>query len=205
MRTAYLILILGASCSPSEDGSKHRAQADNRTFASQVSPPSPDYAMLLRQPKLPEHKPSHDIPRWVRQLNLPAVSNAAKSAIRIWPASTARTGAQNMALFYGRVELRDGCFFVGESGQPVDKLAWFHAEMGFDIDAFGYFILRDRISGQTLARLGEDIIWGGPAGADIDKERKLALQKACGPAEIYVVGAPQSKERFLTQLPHLRN
>lgn len=148
--------------------------------------------------------PAHIRWSFVPEMILPRVSDAAKSAIRLWPASTARTGAQNQALYHGRVEMRDGCFFVGESGQPVDKLAWFHAEMGLDTDPSGYFILRDRVSGQTLARLGEDMNWGGPASATIEKETERALQDACGPVEIYVVGSPQASERFLTQYPHLR-
>ena len=144
--------------------------------------------------------------RWsfVPEMTFPRMSDAAKGAIRIWPASTARTGAQHQALYHGRIELRDGCFFVGELGQPVDKLAWFHAEIGIDVDPMGYFILRNRISGATLARLGEDMNWGGPASAVIDKDAERALQDACGPGEIYVVGSPESSERFLTQYPHLR-
>lgn len=144
--------------------------------------------------------------RWsfVAEMNLPQVSVAAKSAIRVWPASVARTGAQNQALFNGRVELRDGCFFVGQFGEPADKLAWFHGEIGLDRDKAGYYILRERVSGQTLARLGENMSWGGPASAEIEPETKRALQEACGPGEIYVVGSPEASERFLTQYPHLR-
>lgn len=145
--------------------------------------------------------------RWsfVPDMNLPPVSDAATGAIRLWPASTARTGAQHQALYHGRVELRNGCFFVGEFGQPADKLAWFHAEIGLDVDPSGYFILRDRVSGQTLARLGEDMNWGGPATARIDTETERALREACGAGEIYVVGSPEASERFLTQYPHLRD
>ncbi len=144
--------------------------------------------------------------RWsfVPAMSLPSVSDAAKNAIRVWPASIARTGAQHQALYHGRVELRDGCFFVGESGQAPDKLAWFHAEMGLAIDKSGFFILRDRVSGKTLTRLGEDMNWSGPASADIDSDLKRALQEACGPGEIYVVGSPESSERFRTQYPHVR-
>lgn len=144
--------------------------------------------------------------RWsfVPRLNLPSVGQGAKAAIRVWSASTARTGAQNEALFQGRVELRDGCFYVGEYGRPVDKLAWFHAEIGFDVDAEGYYILRNRVTGHTLARLGEEMNWGGPASAVIGKEAEQALRQACGDAELYVVGSPEASERFLTQYPHLR-
>ena len=76
--------------------------------------------------------------------------------------------------------------------------------MGLDIDQSGYFILRESVGGKTLARLGEDMNWGGPATADIDKETAQALQDACGPGELYVVGSPEASERFLTQYPHLR-
>ena len=148
--------------------------------------------------------PTHIAWSFVPGMALPPVSASAKEAIRYWPASTARTGAQNQALFHGRVELRDGCFFVGELGRPVDKLAWFHAEIGLDIDQSGYFILRERVSGKTLARLGEDMNWGGPASAVIEEAAKRGLQEACGPAEIYVVGSPEASERFLVQFPHLR-
>jgi len=148
--------------------------------------------------------PTHIRWSFVPKMNLPSVSEAARDSIRVWPASTSRTGAQNQALYHGHVELRDGCFFVGEFGQPADKLAWFHAEMGLDVDAAGYFILRDRISGQTLARLGEDMNWGGPASAEIAKEAEHALREACGSNEIFIVGSPEARERFLTQHPHLR-
>jgi hypothetical protein len=148
--------------------------------------------------------PSHISWSFVPRMILPRISDAAKDSIRVWPASTARTGAQNQALFNGRLELRDGCFFVGELGKPVDKLAWFHSEMGFDIDAAGYFILRDRVSGQVLARLGEDVTWGGPASAQIDKVTERALKQACGAGEIYIIGSPQASERFWTQHSNLR-
>jgi hypothetical protein len=148
--------------------------------------------------------PTHIAWSFVPGMNLPPVSASAKKGIRFWPASTARTGAQHQALFHGRVELRDGCFFVGELGQPVDKLAWFHAEVGLDVDESGYFILRERVGGKTLARLGEDMNWGGPASAVIDAAARRGLQEACGTAEIYVVGSPEASERFLTQFPHLR-
>lgn len=149
--------------------------------------------------------PAHIRWSFVPPLRLPAVSDAARRAIRVWPASTTRTGVQNQALFHGRVELRDGCFYVGELGQPVDRLAWFHAEVGLDVDGEGYLVLRDRVSGQTLARLGETMNWGGPATAEIDPARERALRQACGPAPLHVVGTPEASERFLTQHPHLRS
>ncbi|WP_324740897.1 hypothetical protein U8326_13460 [Tsuneonella sp. CC-YZS046] len=144
--------------------------------------------------------------RWgfVSVLNLPEVSAAAEGKVRVWPASTARTGMQLQALHGGRIELRDGCFFTGAAGQPADKLAWFHAEIGLDIDTEGYYVLRDRVDGATLARLGEEMNWAGPASATMDDDRKRALLEACGPAEIMVVGSPQSRVRFQAQYPHAR-
>ncbi len=151
-----------------------------------------------------------DVPRHIRwsfvpAMALPGVSPDARDAIRVWPASISRTGPQRQALFYGRVELRDGCFFAGQSGQPTDKLAWFHAEVGLDIDPAGFFILRDRIGGQTLARLGENMSWAGPASAEIDPVAEQALRRECGSGEILIVGSPESTERFHTQYPHLRD
>ena len=145
--------------------------------------------------------------RWsfVSKLSLPRVSAAAKNAIRIWPASTARTGLQHQALLHGRVELRDGCFFVGLFEEPANRLAWFHTEIGLDKEQSGYLILRDRQTGLTLARIGEKMVWGGPPSAVIDLQTKRALQAACGNHEIMVVGSPESRERFLTKYPHVRN
>lgn len=72
------------------------------------------------------------------------------------------------------------------------------------MDPAGYFTLRDRVTGQTLARLGEDMSWGGPASADMERDTKQALQEACGAREIYVVGSPEARGRFMTRYPHLR-
>jgi hypothetical protein len=272
MRRLLHLLSLCAACSPAGGNDSTSTAPAMRTYATQVTAPSPDYRTMLdgpagtsegwRQreavaPLPPDAKAvgeawtqrlqkrgallgyglagkgadgpvnaidtglteeefdrwtkanGWDVPRHIRwsfvpRLDLPPVSDAAAKGVRVWPASTHRTGAQHQALFHGRVELRDGCFFVGELGRPVDKLAWFHSEVGLDIDDAGFFILRDRVTGRTLARLGEDMNWGGPASADIDEVTKRALQDACGPAEIYVVGSPEASERFLTQFPHLR-
>lgn len=145
--------------------------------------------------------------RWgfVAEMGHPAVSDAARQATRYWPASTARTGTQLQALHGGRIELRDGCFFVGERGQPATKLAWFHAEVGLDIDADGYIIFRDRVDGSTLARIGEEMNWAGPASAKIDDDARLALHDACGPGDVIVVGSPESSERFQMRVAELRN
>ncbi|MFN3815288.1 hypothetical protein [Brevundimonas sp.] len=145
--------------------------------------------------------------RWsfVSAMTVPAVSEAARAAIRYWPASTVRTGVQLQALHGGRVELRDGCFFVGERGQAANKLAWFHAEVGLDIDEAGFLILRDRVDGATRARIGEEMSWAGPASAKIDDDARRALQEACGPGDVLVVGSPESSERFQMRVADVRN
>ncbi|GAB5347355.1 hypothetical protein [Alteriqipengyuania sp. 357] len=149
--------------------------------------------------------PAHISWTFVPAMNLPAVSDAAKPGIRYWPASSARTGAQNEALLSGRVELRDGCFWATQGDGEADKLAFFHAEIGLDRDAEGYYILTDRVGGQTRARLGEPMSWGGPPSAYIGARAERELREACGDAPILVVGSPESRERFATAYPHTRN
>ena len=149
--------------------------------------------------------PDHISWSFVPAMNFPPVSDAAKAGIRFWPASSARTGAQNEALLYGRVELRDGCFWATQGDGEPDKLAFFHAEIGLDKDAEGFYILRDRVGGQALARIGEPLNWGGPPSAYIAPETEKALREACGDAPILVVGSPESRERFATRYPHVRD
>ena len=103
--------------------------------------------------------PRHIAWSFVPAMNLPTVSEAAKPGIRFWPASSARTGAQNEALLFGRVELRDGCFWATQGDGEADQLAFFHAEIGLDKDAEGFYVLKDRVGGQTLARLGEQRLY----------------------------------------------
>ena len=148
--------------------------------------------------------PTHIHWTFVPALALPRVSQAAAKGIRVWPASTARTGAQNEALLWGRVELRDGCFYGDTGDGTPQKLAFFHEEIGLDVDAEGYYILRDRVSGSTLARIGEQMNWGGPPSAYIAPELEAEILEKCGPGEILVVGSPESEERFATQYPHVR-
>lgn len=134
--------------------------------------------------------PNHIRWSFLSELKLARTSNQAKSAIRVWPASIARTGLQNQALLHDRVELRDGCFFVSTFGKPANKLAWFHAEMGLSKDRAGYLILRDRVTGQVRARIGEEMVWSGPSSAVVDLPTRRSLQVACGNHEIMVVGSP---------------
>ncbi|MBO80017.1 hypothetical protein AAG607_09080 [Citromicrobium bathyomarinum] len=149
--------------------------------------------------------PRHIAWSFVPAMNLPTVSEAAKPGIRFWPASSARTGAQNEALLFGRVELRDGCFWATQGDGEADQLAFFHAEIGLDKDAEGFYVLKDRVGGQTLARLGEPMNWGGPPSAYIAPETTAALREACGDAPVLVVGSPESRERFAAKYPHVRD
>ena len=149
--------------------------------------------------------PTHISWTFAPAMNLPAVSDAARPGIRFWPASSARTGAQNEALLYGRVELRDGCFWATEGDGEADRLAFFHAEIGLDRDQEGFYVLRDRVGGQTLARLGEPMNWGGPPSAYISPEAAKSLREACGDAPVLVVGSPESRERFATNYPRIRD
>ena len=146
--------------------------------------------------------PTHIEFRFQDELHHPAVSEAAKSRIRIWPTTTVRTGMQNMAALYGQVYVKDGCFRVkGMDGS--DKLAWFLAETGLDVDAEGYLILVNRFTGETMARVGEEMVWAGPNGSP-DAETAARIHDACGPGAITEVGNPESEERFYTLAPHAR-
>ena len=99
------------------------------------------------------------------------------------------------APFRGRVELRGGCFFVGFDGQPANKWRNF-ITTGLDVDHAGYFF--------ALTGLGRGYELGRPSSGDIDTETEQALRGAWGSGEIYIVGSPQARERFLTQYPHLQ-
>lgn len=148
------------------------------------------------------------VPDWIRwsfqpELVAPPVSDAAKAGIRTWPSSQRRTGAQLEALLGGRVTLRDGCFYVGPPDGP-EALAWFHAETGLDVDPEGYYVFVNRVTGETTARVGEDMNWAGPNAVPADDPGLAGLQAACGPGEVASVGNPESFERMATRYPHLR-
>ena len=148
------------------------------------------------------------VPDWIRwsfqpELVAPRVSAAAQPGIRTWPSSQRRTGAQLEAMLGGKVTLRDGCFYVQTTDAP-EVLAWFHAETGLDVDADGYYILVNRVTGETMARVGEDMNWAGPNAVPTNDPGIAALREACGPGEIASVGNPESFEHLATRYPHLR-
>ena len=148
------------------------------------------------------------VPDWIRwsfqsELVAPPVSEAAQKGIRTWPSSQRRTGAQLEALLGGRVTLRDGCFYVQPPDGP-EALAWFHAETGLDVDPEGYYVFVNRVTGETMARVGEDMNWAGPNAVPAGDPGLATLQAACGPGEVASVGNPESFERMATRYPHLR-
>lgn len=146
--------------------------------------------------------PRHIEWRFQAEMIVPAVAPKLADRIRIWPGSPRRTGMQNMAALYGKVFLRDGCFFVkGLDGK--ERLAWFLGETGIATGAQGYLVLLDRVTGQVKARVGEEMIWAGPNAGPRESEAK-AVRAVCGPGEIAEVGNPEAKERFYAKLPNER-
>lgn len=137
------------------------------------------------------------------ELVAPAVSDRAAPAVRLWTQSATRTGVQLEALLGGRVVMKDGCLWFQQKGEP-DRVAWLHAETGLDRDAEGYLVFVNRVTGETVARLGEEMVWAGPNAVNLPPERIADIQQACGRGELYAVGNPESAERFMVQHPHLR-
>jgi hypothetical protein len=137
------------------------------------------------------------------ELVAPAVSERAASAVRLWTQSETRTGIQLEALFGGRVVMKDGCLWFQQKGEP-DKIAWLHAETGLDRDPQGYFVFVNRVTGETMARVGEEMTWAGPNSVSVPPSKLHDVQQACGKAELFAVGNPQSAERMMVQHPHLR-
>ena len=147
--------------------------------------------------------PRHIAFHFIDPLSYPSVSASAQPRVRVWPAQTGRTGLQNMAALHGTVFVRDGCFFVRHS-DGKEALAWFLAETGLDVDDEGFLVLVNRITGWTMARVGEKMSWAGPNDLKITDDQKAALFEACGEHPIASVGNPESEERLMVQLPHLR-
>ncbi len=145
--------------------------------------------------------------RWYFQQPLiaSAVSETALPGVRTWPASQIRTGWQMEAAFSGKIFLRDGCVFMqGFRDGDEEKLAWFHAETGLDMDAEGYYVLINRVTGEISARLGETTTWAGPNPLDQDDPQIAAYRETCGDYEVEGVGNPEANERMYVIYPHLR-
>ncbi|MGB3165190.1 MAG: hypothetical protein WBA68_00220 [Alteraurantiacibacter sp.] len=142
---------------------------------------------------------------FVPELRTSRVSEAAARGIRIWPASEQRAGMLNEAADGGRIVLRDGCFYLQQQGNPSDeKLAWFHAETGLDIDAEGYYVLVNRVTGQVAARVGEMVTWAAPNPIRPGGPSMIEFRAACGDGEIVTVGNPTSDARMNAMYPQPR-
>ena len=138
------------------------------------------------------------------ELVAPAVSERAAPAVRLWTQSETRTGIQLEALFGGRVVMKDGCLWFQREGEP-DRIAWLHAETGLDRDPQGYLIFVNRVTGETMARVGEEMTWAGPNAVSVPDWKLRDIQQVCGKAELFAVGNPQSAERMMVQYPHRRD
>lgn len=148
--------------------------------------------------------PRHIDWRFQPELRHPLVQEGLEGAVHLWPASTIRTGWQLEAAFTGHVFLRNGCVFVTQPGTEGESLAWFHAETGLGRDGEGYFTLVNRVTGETMARLGEEMQWAGPNTLADDQPEVEALQAACGDLPVVGVGNPEALERIYVRYPHLR-
>lgn len=137
------------------------------------------------------------------ELVAPVVSERAAPAVRLWTQAETRTGLTLEALMGGRVVMKDGCLWYQQEGEP-DRIAWLHAETGLDRDAEGYLVFVNRVTGETMARVGEEMTWAGPNTVDAPDWKVKDIQQACGKAELFSVGNPQSAERMMVQHPHLR-
>lgn len=148
--------------------------------------------------------PSHITWRFQQVLDHPRLPAALTGAVHLWPAEQRRTGWQLLAAFTGHIFLRDGCVYVTQPGVEGESLAWFHAETGLGRDGEDYFTLVNRVTGETMARLGEEMQWAGPNHVDQDKPEVLALKAACGDLPVVAVGNPEALERIYVRYPHLR-
>jgi len=149
--------------------------------------------------------PRHIAWRFQQELRHPEIAPEAVGAVRVWPASTVRTGWQLEAAFTGRITLRDGCVYVTQPDSAEPALAWFHAETGLGRDDHGYYTLVNRGSGETMARLGEEMQWAGPNHVDPAAPAVAALRAACGDHPVVGVGNPEALERIYVRYPHLRS
>ncbi|WP_265587780.1 hypothetical protein [Sphingomicrobium arenosum] len=127
---------------------------------------------------------------FVRPLTLPAVSAAAAPKLRAFASSKQRTGIQLEGGGEARIVVRDGCILT-QAGQAGEALAWFHAEVGVEVDDKGYLVLIDRRDGHRLGWLGERMGFAVP-NPDPDPEGAAALRAACGNLPIYNVGMPRT-------------
>ena len=132
----------------------------------------------------------------------PAVEASVAPGIRLFPQNDRDLGIIPMAGFYGRIELRDGCFYVGE------RLAYFPREVGLYRDPQGYLSLRNRAAGapaRHLGRIGEEFSWAGPLEPSENLPMVPELRQRCGAAPLVRLSIPEAVSLFHARYPHLRN
>lgn len=134
--------------------------------------------------------------RFAEPVSGPAVADALRPLLRVFPQSDRALGATNQALLGGRIVLRDGCLFVTGPGQP-DRLAYFSREVAIGLDDSGYLALVSRgPSPGHLGRVGEQFSWGGPIGTSESLPMVAELRRSCGNAPLVHVGVPRSARLF---------
>ncbi|WP_265587779.1 hypothetical protein [Sphingomicrobium arenosum] len=138
--------------------------------------------------------PAYVEAEFMKPLRAPKVSDAAAPKLRHFASSDRRTGPQRTGAGGGRIWLDDGCIYVDPMGQGT-HLAYFHNEVGVDVDVEGYVTLVHRSDGSLLGRLGENMRWAAPNGEPV-AEHVAALRAACrADVPIYHAGLPTSRPR----------
>lgn len=129
-------------------------------------------------------------------LGAEAVSPEAQRFMRVFPRARFRTGMETQELNVGTIVLRDGCLRLDRPGDD-DPFAFFGAESGLKLDEAGMLTIYRR-DGQALeGHVGEQLVLGGGAGAEINDSAVLApIHVACGPGPVAYVGNPHSYARF---------
>lgn len=125
--------------------------------------------------------------RFAREPSGPAMTAAAARQVRIFPQSDRALGLTLMAALGGRIVNRGGCLYVTGRGRP-DRLAYFPREFGLATDAHGALVIRSRIDGKTIGRIGDDYSWGGPIALPKDAPMVAELTRQCGNAPVEHVG-----------------
>jgi hypothetical protein len=125
----------------------------------------------------------------------PAVEEAARPFVRLLAQNNRGTGIQLTAGTIARIVLRDGCLIVGGATGPY-QLAYFHRETGIGVDADGYLVLKDRMTGENRGRIGEWFSWAGPNAVDETSPMVKELRTRCGSAPLLNVGNPSSAYQF---------
>lgn len=122
----------------------------------------------------------------------PPVSPAAARFVRIFPRSRTFVRLQIDNAITGPITLRDGCLFVGASGEPP-KLAYFARQMSLFVDDEGYLALRNQLEpDRGYGRVGERFVWSGRSRVIADPAIAAPIRAACGNYPVVEVPTPAS-------------